>query len=224
MKLWLSWLCVACCEEDVVTLRLFSPIRSTSQEALRQEVVAAEAALEQMAQVDGLPVVYDSPAVSIALRKVSAEALMLNGSEVEAPDGASIKIPADPRVKGRHGTPVTVSVTSYHAGESINKDMPRIKFTSNHNSNDSNDSNGSNETNETVSDRVDFFMTRNSVTWRGTVDVKVPGLSAQVPAHDRPWTPYGEEASYAEEKQAVCLGQALLAWFLLYIYIHTGLQ
>lgn len=174
-----------------MTLRLFSPVRSTSQEALRQEVVAAEAALEQMAQVDGLPVVYDSPAVSIALRKVSAEALVLNGSEIEAPDGASIKIPADPRVKGRHGTPVTVSVTSYHAGDSINKDMPRIKF------------NGSNETN--ASDRVDFFMTRTSVTWRGTVDVKVPGLSAQVPAHDRPWTPYGEEASYAEEKAQVCL-------------------
>ncbi|CAE7481311.1 unnamed protein product [Symbiodinium pilosum] len=202
---------------DVVALRLFSPVRSTTQEAIKAEVIAAEAALELRAEVDGLPVVYDSPAVSISLRKVSPEALIQNGAEVEAPDGASVKIPADPRIKGRHGGPVTVTVTSYHAGDAV-KEMPKVKYGAqqqlrpepmkNAEANSSimgNDSvsNMSNATQDAKNDRVDFFMTKTSVSWRGTVDVKVPGLSAQVPAHDRPWTPYGENVLYPEEKAAV---------------------
>ena len=199
-------------ERDVVALRLFSPVRSTTQEALKAEVIAAEAALGIRAEVDGLPVTYDSPAVSISLRKVSEEAL-IQGTEVEAPDGASVKIPADPRIKGRHGGPVTVTVTSYHAGDAV-KEMPKVKYASERQVNleqtDVNDTNASatntsatNMTNATKSDRVDFFMTRTSVTWRGTVDVKVPGLSAQVPAHDRPWTPFGEDERFAEDKAEV---------------------
>ena len=233
-------------ESEVVALRLLSPIRSTSVEALQAEVVAAEAALELRAQVDGLPVVYDSPAVSISLRKVSPAALQ-SGTSVEAPDGASISIPADPRVKGRYDSPVTISVTSYHAGDAINKDMPKIKFTqrgsegkaSHTDTNVTNHSYHSDQRSEPISerpnvehdvrdtgsssrshsdsappsppsppsppvDRVDFFMTKTSVTWHGTVNVKVPGLSANVPARDRPWTPLGDEhANYAEEKAEV---------------------
>ena len=200
---------------DVVALRLFSPVRSTTQEAIKAEVIAAEAALEIRAEVDGLPVVYDSPAVSISLRKVSPEALIQSGAEVEAPDGASVKIPADPRIKGRHGGPVTVTVTSYHAGDAV-KEMPKVKYGAQRqvqteptseaaaiNSSTTESLNLSNETQEQKSDRVDFFMTKTSVSWRGTVDVKVPGLSAQVPAHDRPWTPYGENVLYPEEKATV---------------------
>ena len=203
-------------EGDIIALRLFSPVRSTTQEAIKAEVIAAEAALEMRAEVDGLPVVYDSPAVSISLRKVSPDALMQNGAEVEAPDGASVKIPADPRIKGRHGGPVTVTVTSYHAGDAV-KEMPKVKYGAQQqmqpeskltgveaNASLAEDDNASNRThNNTKNDRVDFFMTKTSVSWRGTVDVKVPGLSAQVPAHDRPWTPYGESVLYPEEKAAV---------------------
>ncbi|CAK9003471.1 unnamed protein product [Durusdinium trenchii] len=200
-------------EHPPVALRLFSPIRSTSQEALKAEVIAAEAALAMRAEVDGLPVVYDSPAVSISLRKVDPQTLIQSGAHVEAPDGASIQIPADPRVKGRHGGPVTITVTSYHAGDSINKDMPRIKYgaegiqfqpqESDHRSEQN--ASSSESRNETVNktDRVDFFMTRTSVNWRGTIDVKVPGLAANVPAHDRPWTPFGEDERYAEDKASV---------------------
>ena len=201
---------------DIVALRLFSPVRSTTQEAIKAEVIAAEAALEMRAEVDGLPVVYDSPAVSISLRKVSPDALMQNGAEVEASDGASVKIPADPRIKGRHGGPVTVTVTSYHAGDAV-KEMPKVKYgaqrqmraepdltTAEQNSSLEEQVNSSNQThNGTKNDRVDFFMTKTSVSWRGTVDVKMPGLSAQVPAHDRPWTPYGESVLYPEEKAGV---------------------
>ena len=191
-------------ESDLVAVRLFSPIRSTSAEALKAEVVAAEAALQLRAEVDGPVVVYDSPAVSIVLRKLSPALLMRNGSELEAPDGASIHIPADPRVKGRYDTPVTISVTSYHAGDQINKAMPKIKFSHTNSSNSANsNSSNSSEPVERV-DRVDFFMTKTSVTWHGTVNVKVPGLSANVPARDRPWTPLGEtNERYAEEKAEV---------------------
>ena len=230
-------------ESELIALRLLSPIRSTSVEALQAEVVAAEAALALRAQVDGLPVVYDSPAVSISLRKVSPAALQKSGTSVEAPDGASINIPADPRVKGRYDTPVTISVTSYHAGDAINKDMPKIKFTQRSEdkasrsltniTNITNITNHSDHSSEPISersnvehdvrdtgssshshsdsaspsppvDRVDFFMTKTSVTWHGTVNVKVPGLSANVPARDRPWTPLDDEqANYAEEKAEV---------------------
>ena len=207
-------------QESLVALRLFSPIRSTSPEALKAEVIAAEAALALRAEVDGLPVVYDSPGVSISLRKVSPDVLVTQGAILEAPDGGGVTIPADPRVRGRHGGPVTVSVTSYHAGDGINKEMPKIKFgsTASPEVNTSNTSTSINETgmngmNGTTKtqignasegvDRVDFFMTKTSVSWRGTVNVKVPGLSAQVPAKDRPWTPLGEDALYAEEKAEV---------------------
>ena len=209
-------------QESLVALRLFSPIRSTSPEALKAEVIAAEATLALRAEVDGLPVVYDSPGVSISLRKVSPDVLVTQGAILEAPDGGGVTIPADPRVRGRHGGPVTVSVTSYHAGDGINKEMPKIKFGSTRASPEVNTSNpsinetgtnGTNGTNGTTKtqignasegvDRVDFFMTKTSVSWRGTVNVKVPGLSAQVPAKDRPWTPLGEDALYAEEKAEV---------------------
>ena len=203
-------------DHSPIALKLYSPIRSTTTEALRAEIVAAEAALALQAEVDGLPVVYDSPAVSISLRKVKPETLIQLGAHVEAPDGAGVSIPPDPRVKGRHGGPVTITVTSYHAGDSINKEMPRVKYgaeqqfkpdpESAETSGNSNNSAGaganrSSEPNKT--DRVDFFMTRTSVNWRGTVDVKVPGLSANVPAHDRPWTPFGEDERYAEDKAEV---------------------
>ncbi len=207
-------------QESLVALRLFSPIRSTSPEALKAEVIAAEAALALRAEVDGLPVVYDSPGVSISLRKVSPDVLVTQGAILEAPDGGGVTIPADPRVRGRHGGPVTVSVTSYHAGDALKtKEMQKINFGSTASrkevgptSNTSNTStgNGMNGTTYTSQignasgvDRVDFFMTKTSVSWRGTVNVKVPGLSAQVPAKDRPWTPLGEDALYAEEKAEV---------------------
>eukprot|EP00933_Yihiella_yeosuensis_P037855 TRINITY_DN31856_c0_g1_i2.p1 TRINITY_DN31856_c0_g1~~TRINITY_DN31856_c0_g1_i2.p1 ORF type:complete len:372 (+),score=95.85 TRINITY_DN31856_c0_g1_i2:51-1166(+) len=201
-----------------VALRLVSSVRSTTPEALQQEIVAAEEALSLRAEVDGLPVVYDSPAVSIVLRKVSAANLTASGADLEAPDGASIKIPADPRVKGRTDRPVTVTVTSYHAGDAI-KELPTVKYGKNRTQvpqgaeavskddtpkDSAPDSNvSSNETQK--EERVDFFMSKTSVSWRGTVNVKVPGLAAQVPAHDRPWSPYGRagEDLYPEEKAEV---------------------
>ncbi|CAE8610756.1 unnamed protein product [Polarella glacialis] len=189
----------------VVALRLVSAVRSTTPEQLKNEIVAAEAALALRAEVDGLPVVYDSPAVSISLRKVSAGALTANGAELECPDGASIKIPADPRVKGRNGGPVTVSVTSYHAGDGI-KDIPKVKYGAERRLRHVvGGPDGVSAGAAKKEDRVDFFMTKNSVSWRGTVDVKVPGLAAQVPAHDRPWTPYGsaDDQLYPEEKAEV---------------------
>eukprot|EP00931_Biecheleriopsis_adriatica_P103919 TRINITY_DN78702_c0_g1_i1.p1 TRINITY_DN78702_c0_g1~~TRINITY_DN78702_c0_g1_i1.p1 ORF type:complete len:352 (+),score=65.75 TRINITY_DN78702_c0_g1_i1:67-1056(+) len=208
-------------DSSLVALKLVSAVRSTTPEAIKAELIAAEEALSLRAQVDGLPVVYDSPAVSISLRKVSPENLLAQGTEVAAPDGASIKIPADPRIKGRHGGPVTVTVTSYHAGDALkDQQPPKIRYSAERrihqedsnssnatgNTTNSSESSEANSTNSTPEkdDRVDFFMTKTSVSWRGSVDVKVPGLSAQVPAHDRPWTPYGEaNDKYLEEKAEV---------------------
>eukprot|EP00438_Fugacium_kawagutii_P011280 Skav202830 [mRNA] locus=scaffold746:8413:9848:+ [translate_table: standard] len=194
-------------EAPVVALRLFSAVRSPSPEQLRQEVMAAELALALSAEVDGLPVVYDSPSVSLALRKVSPGRLTKDGTTLEAPDGSGITIPGDPRVKGRDPlSSVTISLTSYHAGDHINKEMPKIKFKENvhteMNTTSDNVTNTSNTSTTRSTDRVDFFMTKTSVTWHGTVNVKVPGLSANVPAKDRPWTPL-EDDRYAEDKALV---------------------
>merc|ERR1711957_408741 len=60
-------------------------------------------------------------------------------------------------------------------------------------------------------DRVDFFTTRTSVSWRGNVNVKYAGLHASVPAHDRApgqkpgGSTYGaeEEVRFPDEKKEV---------------------
>jgi len=181
--------------------RIVSPFRVTTPEALRAEIIAAEEALALRAEVDGAPVVYDSPAVSISLRKVSPNALVEGGAELDAADGAKIKIPADPRVKGRHGGPVTVTVTSYHTGDKI-KELPTVRYGANR---QTRRVSGHGAGSRQKEDRVDFFMSRTSVSWRGTVNVKVPGLGAEVPAHDRVWQPYGEAANvrFPEEKDQV---------------------
>merc|ERR1719270_422673 len=128
---------------------------------------------------------------------------MESGTKLEAANGAGITIPADPRIKGRHGGPVTVSVTSYHTGDKV-KEVPTVKYGANR---QLRRMTGPNAISGTVQkeDRVDFFMTKTSVSWRGTVNVKVPGLGAEVPAHDRPWKPYGkeEDVRYPEEKAQI---------------------
>eukprot|EP00927_Polykrikos_kofoidii_P072297 TRINITY_DN68430_c0_g1_i1.p1 TRINITY_DN68430_c0_g1~~TRINITY_DN68430_c0_g1_i1.p1 ORF type:complete len:412 (+),score=79.28 TRINITY_DN68430_c0_g1_i1:108-1343(+) len=198
--------------------RIVSSIIVRTAQELKAEVIAAEAALALRAEVDGAVVTYDSPSVSIALRKVSADNLTKNGTKMEAPDKAGVEIPADPRVKGRHGGPVTITLSSYHTGDRI-KEPPTLssrEFKSSQAAPSSSprdsgggatdiprsENGGANRTtqdeegskkNET--DRVDFFMTKTSVSWRGTVNVKVPGLGASVPAHDRSPTDvnFGEE-------------------------------
>eukprot|EP00930_Biecheleria_cincta_P039299 TRINITY_DN27026_c0_g1_i1.p1 TRINITY_DN27026_c0_g1~~TRINITY_DN27026_c0_g1_i1.p1 ORF type:complete len:378 (+),score=87.35 TRINITY_DN27026_c0_g1_i1:32-1135(+) len=209
-------------EHRIVSLR-----RSETAEELKAEVVAAEAALSLRAQVGGPPVVYDSPGVSIAVQKVEAENLTNNGLNLTAPNDAGVMIPADPRIVGRHGGPVTVSVSSFHAGEKI-KELPEIKSSDfRHKSADPSDADldGPREESEKKADagaakpevdRVDFFMKKTGISWRGTVNVKVPGLGASVPAHDREGPPPGasmEEAeqSYPEEKQMVKREMMLLA-------------
>lgn len=187
------------------TVHIVNPVPSNTPEQLKAEIVAAEAALSLRAEVDGVAVVYDSPSVSISLRKVSPKSLIESGAKLEAADGAGITLPADPRIKGRHGGPVTVTITSYHTADKV-KEVPTVKYGADRKLRRMS---GPDSISGTVQkeDRVDFFMTRTSVSWRGTVDVKVPGLAAQVPAHDRPWTPYGSEAlsQYPEEKAQVRL-------------------
>lgn len=182
-------------------VHILNPVPSNTPEALKAEIIAAEAALALRAEVDGAPAVYDSPSVSITLRRVSPKALVESGTTLETPNGAGITLPADPRIKGRHGGPVTISVTSYHTGDKV-KEVPTVKYGANRQVRRMSGPDGGTVQKE---DRVDFFMTKTSVSWRGTVNVKVPGLSAQVPAHDRPWAPYGEaaDALFAEEKAEV---------------------
>mmetsp|Transcript_31616 Transcript_31616/g.104795 ORF Transcript_31616/g.104795 Transcript_31616/m.104795 type:complete len:304 (+) Transcript_31616:176-1087(+) len=185
-------------------VHIVSSVRVATPEALKAEIVAAEAALSLRAEVDGAPAVYDSPSVSISLRKVSPRALAEVGASLEAVDGASVKIPADPRVKGKHGGPVTVTVTSYHTGDRI-KELPTVRYGANREMRRVGGPDSISATKQ-KEDRVDFFMTKTSVSWRGTVNIKVPGLSAQVPAHDRPWTPFGEDGKnvlFVEEKAEV---------------------
>lgn len=179
-------------------IRILNHVRSTTPEELKHEIIAAELALALRAEVDGAVVIYDSPAVSIALRKVSEKAL-IEGTKIEAPDGSSVQIPADPRVKGRYGGPVTVSLTSYHAGDAV-KELPTVKYGAQRRLRRVG---GRDSATVQQEDRVDFFMSRTSVSWRGTVNVKVPGLAAQVPAHDRPWRPFGENETFAAEKAEV---------------------
>lgn len=187
-----------------VALKLVSPVRVTSIEALKAEIVAAELALSLRAEVDGAAVTYDSPSISISLRKVSSRALVENGTKLEAPDGSGVEIPADPRVKGKYGGPVTVTLTSFHAGDVMKgKETPTIKFGANRRIRRVGGPDSISGT-EQKEDRVDFMMTKTSVSWRGTVNVKVPGLNAQVPAHERPWTPYGTgEVKFPAEKEQV---------------------
>lgn len=180
---------------------IVSSVRSTTTEALKNEIIAAEAALTLRAEVDGAPAVYDSPSVSISLRKVSPGALALSGANLETVDGAGVTIPADPRVKGRHGGPVTITVTSFHAGDGV-KELPSVKYGANRELRRVGGQDSLSGT-KLKEDRVDFFMAKTSVSWRGTVDVKVPGLAAQVPAHDRPWTPYGTDGNFVDEKLEV---------------------
>eukprot|EP00929_Paragymnodinium_shiwhaense_P107258 TRINITY_DN73340_c0_g1_i1.p1 TRINITY_DN73340_c0_g1~~TRINITY_DN73340_c0_g1_i1.p1 ORF type:complete len:377 (-),score=91.54 TRINITY_DN73340_c0_g1_i1:203-1333(-) len=192
--------------------RIVSSRISRNAEELKAEVISAEAALALRAEVDGPVVVYDSPSVSIALRRVSPEKLLEEGAELEAPDKAGIKIPGkDPRIKGRHGGPVTITVSSYHAGD-------RVKYPPNISSREfqkpapqprqqGEESNESHGTAPNETDRVDFFMTKTSVSWKGTVNVKVPGLSATVPAHDRSPSEvkFGDEGDIAffEDKEEI---------------------
>lgn len=209
-------------EHRIVSLR-----RSETPEELKAEVVAAEAALSLRAQVGGPPVVYDSPGVSIAVQKVEAENLTNNGLNLTAPNDAGVMIPADPRITGRHGGPVTVSVSSFHAGEKI-KELPEIKSSDfRHKPADPSDADldGPPEESEKKADagaakpevdRVDFFMKKTGISWRGTVNVKVPGLGASVPAHDREGPPPGasveeDEQLHPEEKQMVKREMMLLA-------------
>lgn len=209
-------------EHRIVSLR-----RSETAEELKAEVVAAEAALSLRAEVGGPPVVYDSPGVSIAVQKVEAENLTRNGLNLTAPNDAGVMIPADPRITGRHGGPVTVSVSSFHAGEKI-KELPEIKssdFRPKPAEPSDADLDGPRDGAEKKADagsakpevdRVDFFMKKTGISWRGTVNVKVPGLGASVPAHDREGPPPGasiEEAeqSNPEEKQMVKREMMLLA-------------
>mmetsp|Transcript_147935 Transcript_147935/g.368640 ORF Transcript_147935/g.368640 Transcript_147935/m.368640 type:complete len:311 (+) Transcript_147935:174-1106(+) len=182
-------------------VHIVSPVRSTTPEALKAEIIAAEAALTLRAEVDGAPAVYDSPSVSVSLRKVSPGALVQSGANLETVDGAGITIPADPRVRGKHGGPVTITVTSFHAGDGV-KELPTVKYGANRELRRVGGPDAISGTKQ-KEDRVDFFMAKTSVSWRGTVDVKVPGLAAQVPAHDRPWTPYGTDGRFVEEKAEV---------------------
>lgn len=184
--------------------RIVSPFRVRTSEELGAEIVAAETALALKAEVGGAPVVYDSPSVSISLRKVEAQALIDLGTELEAVDGAKVTIPADPRVKGRHGGPVIVSITSYHTGDRI-KDLPTVKYGKDRRFRSVSGPDAISATRLEPDDRVDFFMSKTSVSWRGTVNVKVPGLGASVPAHDRPWMPFGkeEELEYASDKAEI---------------------
>jgi len=179
-------------------VHILNPVPSNTPEALKAEIIAAEAALALRAEVDGPPAVYDSPSVSISLRRVSPNALVESETKLETPNGAGITLPADPRIKGRHGGPVTISVTSYHTGDKV-KEVPTVKYGANRQVRRMTGGDGGTVQKE---DRVDFFMTKTSVSWRGTVNVKVPGLAAQVPAHDRPWAPFGEkgESLYPGEK------------------------
>lgn len=211
-------------ESDIVeAAHIISPWRVDTPLALKNEIIAAEAALAMRAKVDGPPAVYDSPSVSIALRKVSPEVLANEWVELKAPDGGEVKIP--PGAKQRHGGPVTVTITSYHTAGRI-KELPgRVKYGAGRKSN------FISESGESVTppeeDRVDFFLmkeakddepARHSVAWTGTVDVKQwdrskatdnvkngyeHGLGVSVPAHDREDLPGVGDGNFPEEKQAV---------------------
>merc|ERR1719183_224494 len=161
-------------------MRIFSPWRVESTEALKAEVVAAEAALALRATVDGPLAVYDSPSVSIALRKVSPETLANEWVEVKAPDGAELSIP--PGAKQRHGGPVTVTITSYHTGGRIKKLPGRVKFGRGRRLRRRLGGDEAISGTTVGEDRVDFFLekeegksgpARHSVSWAGTVDVRV---------------------------------------------------
>lgn len=203
-------------------VHIMNPVPSNTPEELKAEIIAAEAALSLRAEVDGAPAVYDSPSVSISLRKVSPKALVESGTKLEAPNGAGITLPADPRIKGKHGGPVTISVTSYHTGDKV-KEVPTVKYGANRQVRRMTGPDGGTVQKE---DRVDFFMTKTSVSWRGTVNVKVPGLAAQVPAHDRPWNPYGESGDvlFPEDKEQVRSEVEALAALDDYVEQRRGLR
>lgn len=189
---------------------IVSPWRVDTPQALKAEVVAAEAALSLRAEVDGAPAVYESPSVSIALRRVSPETLANEWVELKSPDGADVKIP--PGAKQRHGGPVTITITSYHVGGRL-KLPGRVKFGQGRQLRRKLGGEESISGTTVKEDRVDFFLmkepqkdgpARHSVQWAGTVDVKVRdptkgrgkikggyehGLGVSVPAHDREWLP-----------------------------------
>lgn len=211
--------------------RIYSPFRVETVEALKAEVIAVEAALALRAEVDGSPAVYDSPSVSIALRKVSPEKLANEWVELKAPDGAELSIP--PGAKQRHGGPVTITITSYHTGGRIKQLPGRIKLGKNRRLRRK--LGGDEEISGTTvgEDRVDFFLekeegkgsepARHSVSWAGTVDVRVrdptkgrgkvkggfeQGLGVSVPAHHTDYQLAGvsnEDSRWPEERQALLL-------------------
>lgn len=210
--------------------KIYSPWRVETTEALRAEVVAVEAALALRATVDGAPAVYDSPSVSIALRKVSPETLANEWVELKAPDGAELTIP--PGAKQRHGGPVTVTITSYHTGGRIKQLPGRVKFGKGRRLRRLLGGDESISGTEVKEDRVDFFLekeeatngpARHSVSWAGTVDVKVRdptkgrgkvkgnselGLGVSVPAHHEDYQVAGGPAAdtrWPEERQALLL-------------------
>lgn len=229
-------------------------------QALKSEIMAAEKALSLRAVVDGPAVVYDSPSVSISVRKVSNEMLARNATKIEALDGAGVTVPRG--VQGKSGKPVTITITSYHASEKLMKSLSedlRVKFgkerapaaaavapegssvaeggnatdvggnaaeggsaegaqragTDDVNASEASEASVVETANETApeerEERVDFFTTKTSVSWRGTVNVKYAGLSATVPAHDRSpgkgpaGATFGvpEEVRFAEEKEEI---------------------
>lgn len=210
--------------------KIYSPWRVETTEALRQEVIAVEAALALRATVDGAPAVYDSPSVSIALRKVSPEVLANEWVELKAPDGAELSIP--PGAKQRHGGPVTITITSYHTGGRIKQLPGRVKYGKGTRLRRLLGGDESISGTEVKLDRVDFFLekeeatdgpARHSVSWAGTVDVKVRdptkgrgkvkgnselGLGVSVPAHHTDYQVVGGPAAdtrWPEDRQALML-------------------
>lgn len=210
--------------------RIYSPYRVETVEALKAEVIAVEAALALRATVDGPPAVYDSPSVSIALRKVSPEVLANEWVDLKAPDGAELSIP--PGAKQRHGGPVTITITSYHTGGRIKKLPGRVKFGKGRQLRRKLGGDEAISGTKVGEDRVDFFLekeeatsgpARHSVSWAGTVDVKVrdptkgrgkvkggyeQGLGIQVPAHHTDYQATGgsvEDSRWPEDRQALLL-------------------
>jgi hypothetical protein len=210
--------------------RIFSPWRVETMEALKAEVIAVEQALALRASVDGPPAVYDSPSVSIALRKVSPEVLANEWVDLKAPDGAELSIP--PGAKQRHGGPVTITITSYHTGGRIKQLPGRIKFGRGRRLRRRLGGDEAISGTSVGEDRVDFFLekqeatsgpARHSVSWTGTVDVRVrdptkgrgkvkggyeQGLGVSVPAHHEDYQVAGgptEDTRWPEDRQALLL-------------------
>lgn len=218
----------------VLAAQIISPFKAETADALKNELVAAEAALAMRVEVDGPHAVYESPSMTIALRKVSQEVMQNEWVELKGVDGASVTIP--PGAKQMHGGPVTIMLTSYHNRKIKKKHaLKATHFGKSRKLRRKLAANEELQGKEVQEDRVDFFLDkeknetdrtqpdRRSVSWSGTVDVRKRnakgygkdvrngmdhGLAMSVPVADYDFAgQHGkqDDVPYAAEKQQLQL-------------------